>query len=167
MLKRCKCHCIQYPSNAKFVNILKHSMASFWFTWVCTFLYGNFRFISGFFRVKLVTWLHWISTKDGSLHSKNEVFLSYKVKFNAIWIEYHRNSGMKKKFLCKTVQAYADQGGIFSSQILHWRGIKYNHIWHYFNMRLETCNFSSTFMRTLSIGKWVHYKTEFDLEPLF
>ena len=34
----------------------------------------------------------------------------------------------------------------------------------HFNMRLETCNVFPTNMRTLSVGKLVHHKNEFDLE---
>ncbi len=34
---------------------------------------------------------------------------------------------------------------------------------HHFNVRLETCNFFLSHMRTLFIGKWVYRKIEFDI----
>ncbi len=43
------------------------------------------------------------------------------------------------------------------------KGWKINEILHFFNVRLEAYNFF-TFMRTLSIWKWVHHRTLFDLK---
>ena len=39
-------------------------------------------------------WRHWMSIINGSVHSIQEFIVRQKVKFNAILIEYHGDSGM-------------------------------------------------------------------------